>query len=239
MINFLIFTKDRPMQLDLLLRSIERFVKVPHYLSIVLHASDKRILDDYISLDQRYILDNSDFKKSVLQAVKRPTKYICTMVDDDVFTRSLILDSRIDDPGVNCFNLHIPALGDGVWNWTVEGGDYGYPMTLSSTIWRSDYLIPLLKKYDYHHPNTLEDALHYNNDRGRRYLLAAERNPAVNVPDNRVQSTHPNVTNGGDASYLLDMFRRNRRINLEKVVAYVNSHPEEYPYSKVNYEFYD
>jgi hypothetical protein len=81
----------------------------------------------------------------------------------------------------------------------------------------------------------MEDAFHYM--KGTECPLVLATHLAVNIPDNLVQSTHPNKTNGGNANQLLEDFRKGHRIDLDKIIEYTVENPNEYPFSTVKYSY--
>ena len=240
MIRLLAFSKDRPAQLDLLLRSIKRFVPSPVGTSVVFTASTALHDEGYavVRADHPWVewVDEREaggFKAATLHLVARAGERIAFLVDDIVFTHPLELGAAplaaLDaDPDVLCCSLRLdpgktycyaldrpmtppPAT---TWEWAGMDGDWGYPMSLDGHVFRTAQIAPLLERLDYHNPNALEAAL-------------AAAPPAlakatcfdvariVNVPDNRVQDTAPNRHGGGSADWLTPALLAGGRLDLE------------------------
>jgi len=100
-VQFIIFSKDRPMQLDLLLRSICEFAKPSDSIgniAVVYRASTNNLSDDYKQLSHEYpsvsFLSQRvgfDFKLILIRLVLSSPNLICLLVDDNVFISSIDL----------------------------------------------------------------------------------------------------------------------------------------------------
>ncbi|MGZ4270933.1 MAG: glycosyltransferase [Solirubrobacteraceae bacterium] len=240
MIRLVVFSKDRPAQLDLLLRSIDRFVPAGVQTAIVYTASEELHDRGYAMVrdehpwarwvDER---EAGGFKAAALGLVGDAGERIGFLVDDIVFTHPLDVDAAplaaLDtDPDVLCCSLRLdpgktycyaldrpmtppPAT---TWHWMGMAGDWGYPMSLDGHIFRTAEIVPLLERLDYRNPNELEAAL-------AQAPLTLPKVTCfgvariVNVPDNRVQDTAPNRHGGGSAAWFTPALLAGRRLDLE------------------------
>lgn len=238
MIHWIIFSKDRAAQLDLLLRSIEKYVPPASSLRIdVLYTSSSGEYEDgYNMLPQEYkrlLLRETDFKAQLDNIIcTTSAEQVGLLCDDDVFIRKF-KPKRIP-PDCNNRSLRLnPNMkysynsqseqhygyatyldkSTFIWYWQNSSYDFGYPWSVSCTLWPTHKLQSALPELSYRNPNTLEDAL-------RNYPVTQPRmtcdteNCMVNIPSNRVQTTHPNPTAGYSARELNEKFLMHHHINL-------------------------
>jgi hypothetical protein len=97
-ISICIFSKDRACQLELLLKSIKRFVKDwdKQKIGIIYKASDKSYENGYDLVKKKhpeftYIFE-TNFHKDVLGFFKETFKLVMFLVDDDVFINDFAHD---------------------------------------------------------------------------------------------------------------------------------------------------
>jgi hypothetical protein len=175
--------------------------------------------------------------------------YVLLLVDDNIFVRDFSLRNVQDmleaNPKALGFSLRLGTntkycypldrsqqvppfthLGNGViiFNWSNAGDssyDFGYPLELSSSVYRINELLPLLNRLPFQDPNTLEGRMATNAHKYRTsnpYLLCYERSVTFCTPANRVQTVCPNragVTFGYSTEYLAKMFDDRYRIKVE------------------------
>jgi hypothetical protein len=137
------------------------------------------------------------------------------LVDDNLFVRPFCLQETADilnaTPDAIGFSLRVgrnttscysmqceqplppfesvpPALR---FHWSGQVGDFGYPLEVSSSVYRSADLIPLLRTLPYNNPNRLEQGLSAASSLFARRLptlLCFEQSVAFCAPVNKVQS---------------------------------------------------
>ena len=122
------------------------------------------------------------------------------------------------------------------FQWPDSEGDFGYPLEVSSSIYRTSTLLPFLVTLYFRNPNELEGALasrtayfHQNHPE----LLCFERSVTFCDPVNVVQSFHSNRV-GEHIQYgvdeLLDRFERGERVDVTTYSGFVpNSCHQEVP----------
>lgn len=180
-------------------------------------------------------------------------QHILFLVDDNIFVRDFYLQDSIEILTQNKDNLgfslrlgentnycypvdrtqHIPEftrLTNDVlkFNWTSAEYDFGYPLELSSSIYRLKDVAPFILGLNFHNPNTLEEqmAIHAKRFRNSKPNLSSYKlSVTFCAPVNRVQNSIPNRT--GESFYyaveeLLERFEAGERI---KVGAYNNLTP--------------
>jgi FkbM family methyltransferase len=239
--SFIAFSKDRPAQLELLLRSMARFAPDTD-VAVVYTASDELydrgyaiVRDDYPSVRWADEREDGGFKAATLKFAHAAGPRLAFLVDDIVFTHPLELGAPglralDEDPAVLCCSLRLDSnktycyaldrttpvpldAGSTTWEWRGQDGDWGYPMSADGHVFRSEQIVPLLERLDYHNPNALEEQLSLNPiDLPRMTCVNPSR--LVNVPDNRVQDTAPNRHAGNDPRELAEAFGAGRRLDL-------------------------
>jgi hypothetical protein len=120
-------------------------------------------------------------------------------------------------------------LGDGVlaFDWTEGEYDFGYPLELSSSIYRASDIRPLLIELPYQDPNTLEAALAvslqgFRLERPR--LACLTESVAVSVPANIVQTAWRNRVGSDpnlDRRSLLARYEGGERIDVDSYRGFV------------------
>lgn len=89
----IVFSKDRSMQLDLLIRSIKKNFNIFDKIVILYKATNQEYKDGYSVIQHRYVNDNIDlyleknFKNDLIEIVNIYNK-ICFFTDDDVVFRN-------------------------------------------------------------------------------------------------------------------------------------------------------
>ena len=117
MINSIIFSYDRALQLRLLLDSIKKYAKEVFKLKIIYRTSKEEFKKGYDKLIEENLIDNitwikeSDFKQDVINAFDKEYKYTCFFTDDDVLyfpvEENEVLKFLEEDQEVFCFSLRL------------------------------------------------------------------------------------------------------------------------------------
>jgi GT2 family glycosyltransferase len=252
LLTAVIFSKDRPLQLDATIRSLlgncedveVADLKVLYLASTPAFSAGYRILA--IEHERVSFHPESDFKADLLGLVEA-SAYVLFLVDDTIFVGPTSLGRTIEvldeDPaclafsyrlGRNttyCYSLDKPqgvptfdVRGSGIltFEWTASEHDFGYPLELSSSLYRAPDVLPLLRTLGYRNPNTLESVLARQTEafREKSPLLACyARSVAFSVPANLVQTEWENRTNGNLAlttEALRDAFARGQRLDVDR-----------------------
>jgi len=188
-INALVFSKDRAMQLDAALRSLRLRCRDAYLLATtVLYAvSNDTHARHYAQLAQEHpdvrFVKEKDFRSDLLSLI-RPTGFLLLLVDDNTFVRNFSLEDAIGQlqatPQALAFSLRLGRntiycysfakyqklpkfnqVSKGVlsFDWTTGERDFGYPFDVSSTIYRASDLLPHIERIQFSNPNTLEGKL--------------------------------------------------------------------------------
>jgi glycosyltransferase involved in cell wall biosynthesis len=187
-----------------------------------------------------------------LIALISPFNYILFLTDDNIFVRnfkmSQILESLKTNPdslglslrlGKNttyCYTLNknqnLPSfspLGNNIlkFNWTTSQYDFGYPLELSSSVYRKEDILPYISRMNFQNPNTLESSM--NVHRGffhsfKPYLLCYEQAVTFSNPLNMVQTAWVNRTSMKpeySSDSLSKFFKDGYRIDIASYIGFV------------------
>ena len=246
-----VFSKDRPLQLDATLKSLFRFCRDISLLDVhVLYKASSSLMEShYATLRKEHtavdFIPEKDFKEDLL-ALAGGAEKILFLVDDNLFVRQFGIGSavraldrtpdalgfslRLGRNTIYCYPLdsvqalpNFRPLESDILAYPWEGAslDFGYPLEVSSSIYRAGELLPLLNDLKYKNPNTLESALNdsrFSFSGCRTLLLTFERSVAFCAPVNRVQDEMKNRV-GGCAEYtpesLADLYGRGYRLDTD------------------------
>jgi glycosyltransferase involved in cell wall biosynthesis len=246
----LVFSKDRPLQLDATLRSLA--LHCADSESIEMHvlwkATDNMQLALYYEVRAAYpavsFTRETGFAADVRRLV-RDAEYVMFVVDDTLFVRDFTISDVTDaleaDSAALAFSLRLgsnttycypqdrpqplpefssPRSGILAWHWPSAEMDFGYPLELSSSVYRMADVVGLITGLRYHNPNTMESAmaavaLRFQQSMPR--LMSFEPSAAFCAPLNLVQTAWPNRVSTNpqySAAALAQMFDRGQRIDV-------------------------
>ena len=249
-----IFSKDRPLQLDAAIRSLRLFGRDPGRLvtRVLWTSSTADFTRGYRALAGEHPSTRFHRERNFKADLGRLTgdaSHIVFVVDDSLFVASFsigeaiaVLDSDPSSLGFSfrlgrntsyCYPMDRPqalpvfeSVGPGIltYDWTHAELDFGYPLEVSSSMYRASDLRPLLESLSYRNPNSLESALAraagmFADSRPR--LACLERSVAVSIPANVVQTAAANRVAAdvdGSPAALLRHFRNGDRLDLRQYV---------------------
>lgn len=174
----IVVSRDRPAQLDLLLRSVT--CHAPDLfdgISVLWRASDSMYTTGYgICVAEHPSVDfyqESNFQTEIDQLVYQSPQYVSFLTDDSYFYRQ---QPEVDpcavmsgEPDVLCFSLRLgqntgicyplrgrlqslPAFVDGggylMWEWGLGDADFCYPGSLDGHIFRKENLLQFIRSSD-------------------------------------------------------------------------------------------
>jgi len=248
----LIFSKDRPMQLAATIESflLHRADSSNIKLCVLFKASNELYRRQYDGLKDEFadvtFIEETSFKEQTL-AVISGYEHVLFLVDDNLFVADFHLADVITTLRQNTdaigFSLRLgpntvysyardtelnpPAfqsLGRGIlkYDWTQGEIHFAYPLEVSSSIYRTADILPLLKRLDFDNPNILEGLMAANAQlytQNKPTLLCYEQSVTFCNPVNIVQTVCNNRA-GGDQRYstdkLAEMFEEGFRINVRQ-----------------------
>jgi hypothetical protein len=244
----IIFSKNRPAQLDLLLRSLQRFVGQWERMTIgiIVKATTVDFERGYQVIAQEYagrihLIWEHRFRDDTLAQVTTDAPLTMFLVDDDIVIRPFSIDSPMcravaQDASIACLSLRLspsitscymqqrptpppPFLSGRRFAWHGLLGDWGYPMSLDGHVFRSTDISALLPQLTFHAPNSLESEMSKHPLPGP-YMLCGDRSSVVNVPANHVQD-FPSRSMGISPESLNARFLAGERLDLDKAITAV------------------
>ncbi|ABO49929.1 glycosyltransferase involved in cell wall biogenesis-like protein [Desulforamulus reducens MI-1] len=253
----LIFSKDRAMQLDATIRSLYLHCKDVQNidLKILYKASDAYHLKHYNQLIKEYssvqFISENNFREQVLSNLFNYA-YILFLVDDNIFVHDfsinkiiLNLEKQSDALGFSlrlgsninyCYALNSAQARPVFcelehetlkYDWTVAEHDFGYPLEVSSSVYRVEDILPLLFQLPFANPNTLEAYMSSNKGcyvDSKPYILCYKQSITFCNPVNKVQNIFNNRA-GDEISYsiheLSKMFEQGYRIDVENYSGFI------------------
>jgi len=258
-IRAIAFSKDRPLQLEGMLRSLDERCLDRHELSVAVlwTAGNDRMRALYHQAQAAHpsveFVYETDFRRDVRSAVGLAT-YLLFLVDDALFVRDFrigdaaaLLDAedaaigfslRLGRNTTHCYPVNQPqalpkfrepAPGFLAWDWADAEHDFGYPLEVSSSLYRARDVVPLLARLSFSNPNSLEGELARSAGtlRQRRpQLLSYSTSVAFCAPMNIVQAVTPNRA-GADPGHspeaLASQFEIGRRLDVDAYRNFVPS----------------
>lgn len=246
MFNFIIYSKDRAMQLELLLRSMKIYFAewIGFEYHILYKCSNDRFKEGYDKIkgihkeiNFKYI-EETNFKEQTISFIYERYPHVCFFVDDLYFKSPFSILSRSfykykHDDRVYCLSLrmspHIskcytegvdsppPELDeDLMWSWRGCKGDWAYPASLDAHIFRTFEILPLLKSLPYENPNTLEGQLACH-PIDKPLMVCCPESVVVNNPINKVQTVNGNSCGDISQEDLNEKFLGGKIISLKNL----------------------
>jgi hypothetical protein len=211
MLNFLIFSKNRACQLDLLLRNI-RFLTLinPSLYNInVLYTHDEDHKSSYEVCQHEHIKRVNFIKEVDFVSQVKELLYdsICLLTDDTSFFRKFNLPFVV--PENECFSwrlgyntvvqdhfnqtfqpLLIPdSYSDNLISWNPNNYpnwcNWGYPFSFDGHVYSSKTLLDILKDKDFKNTNEIEGILHSQRDKIKK-ITSNIHSSCVNIPCNNL-----------------------------------------------------
>jgi hypothetical protein len=242
----IIFSRNRPAQLDLLLRSIERHME-PAETHIIWHGSSRDFRAGYRRVVSNPMQEEGAFADELRAVVNRAREPVTFFCDDDIVFRKVEGDpaEALDDQRVLAHSLCLGRgnrqmrLPDGfpVWDWTaLRRHDFGYPCGIDGNTYRPKDVRVVLPGDDITNPTWFETMFHMR----LRYLYhrplmaSFQEQSVVGVPVN-ITSPSSSVAAGlrfeQSAKMLNERFLDGERINLDALdFSGVKSVHQEFPF---------
>jgi glycosyltransferase involved in cell wall biosynthesis len=254
----LIFSKDRTMQLQATIESLFLHCRDTNTLDVValFNASEDLHQREYNELKIKFpavkFVEETDFRQQVLSLLAN-CRYVLFLVDDNIFVKSFsIRDAvaalnsqknalgfslRLGTNTVFCYTLNSrqspPAFeiaGQRIlkYHWPGAECDFGYPLELSSSLYRSNEILQLLSRLEFPNPNILENQMCGNKDAfasSLPFLLTFEQSVTFCNPVNVVQRVYKNNRFGTVHNYTTEQlaayFSRGMTIDIQKYAGFI------------------
>lgn len=248
-LKVIVFSYNRPAQLDLLLRSMKRFTDFKDIYITYMHN------DEYKKGYERVIKENPDvrfeyrekyLKDYLMKELDKP--YVMFSPDDDVFIGKVSLKDKqfkqfVINPDILCFSLRlgkncnycfdqdvsvkVPEMINGTWVWREHGLDWGYPMSVSCTIFRTSEIKSCLEQIDFVIPSHIEAQL-WQKPLPQQLMLCYPKQKVLEMPINLVQTEFINNRTGNiGIEYLNQEFMKGKQIDLDHIIKQKFNSPQQ------------
>jgi len=219
-----------------------------------LHKQSYKILQaEHPSVE--FIKENN-FKQDLLNSINE-YYHILFCVDDTIFTQDFILKNKVvyalnNLPPALGFSLRLGTntkycypldkyqeiphsfstnkSGILFYSWNNAQYDFAYPLEVSSSVYRTQDIYPILSGGDYSNPNQLEALLDYNSmvfREIRPFMLYYHQSVAFSNPVNKIQTVAPLNRVGNNKLYesdiLLEKYINGYRIDPDKFYGFVSN----------------
>lgn len=248
-LKVIVFSYNRPAQLDLLLRSMKRFTDFKDIWVSYMHDPEyqegyRRVILDNIDVHFVYRYDN--LKDYVMRWLDKP--YVMFCPDDDVFIGKVSLKDQqfkqfANNPDILCLSLRlgwncnycfdqdtpveVPKMIDGMWEWQKYPLDWGYPMSCSCTIFRTNEIKPILERLEFDIPSHIEAQMH-KTPLPQPLMLCYPKQKVLEMPFNSVQNEFLNNRTGDiSIEWLNNEFMKGKIIDLDYIVKQKFNSPQQ------------
>ncbi len=217
-----------------------------------LHAIQYEALkNDYQKYPFIQFIKEENFRLDVI-ALIAPFDYVLFLVDDTIFIRDFSLRNtiesfseqpraigvslRLGSNTIYCYSLDkaqrvpdLQSIGKNLfkYDWTKAEHDFGYPLEVSSSLYRAEDIIPFIAKLEFKNPNTLEYIMASNKSYFQSdfpEILCFEESVAFSAPMNIVQTEWKNRANK-DTKYTTDnlaaIFSEGKRIDINEYINFI------------------
>lgn len=211
MITNIIFSKDRPLQLDALLNSLETFSGTI-FNNIVIHTyTDKSFKLGYnivneLHPDTSFVLEKN-LKDDILSNMT--SEFTSFMVDDQIMFKAIpkIDLNTLRSLQDTCFSLRLGK--------NIKEPHISYPLSVDGHVYLTEDIKPLIESIGFDNPNKLESKLQrYKHD----WNILWKHQCMVSIPHNRVSSkSHCAFSGLYTTEVLNDYLVRGYEINISKM----------------------
>ncbi|MCK4791819.1 MAG: glycosyltransferase, partial [Desulfobacteraceae bacterium] len=255
-ITALIFSKDRALQLQATIESFLLHCQDEDTIDLVVlyKASNELHGGQYTELKKKFsgidFVEESNFREQVLSAIEK-CDYILFLVDDNIFVKpfsmkdiSKALQREKDAVGFSlrlgkntnyCYPFssqqalpQFKKFSKGIlkYYWPDAEYDFGYPLEVSSSVYRCQDMLQLLNRKEFVNPNTLESLMNQNKNlyNSLPYLLTYEESVTFANPVNIVQNVYENkhgTINNYTSEELADCFSQGMAVDVEKYIGFI------------------
>lgn len=244
--NICIFSRNRPMQLQALLRSVHTFAHSAGDVTVLYRYDDEyaAALEEVKAAHNNCnFIEDNDFKQQVISFLESSPGNCFFLVDDIVFRRPIDMDVCNDilknNPDVLTISLRLglhlnycypvnsyQQIPDGqvqqgffLWPWRAGSHDWGYPFSVDGHIFRSKQLLDYIRHLEFTTPNSFEAEM----QKIPHYFalpnltICNVESSLFNNPLNRVQDAFQNRSGNVTTEELLTRWNDGLEIDIEKL----------------------
>jgi len=224
----------------------------------VLYKVDPSHRESYETVKKEFptinFVEETIFKEDLLKIVHNESN-VLFLTDDSCFVEDFSIEEcltalnglptclgfslRLGENTKYCFSLDTNQEVPMIWNtinnniliykWTDAQYDFGYPLELSSSIYKIEDIIEILENCSYNSPNSLESLLASCYLEGQPYLMMFKKSVCFSMPLNLVQSTHPNRSANFDLDTFRRLYEKGIRIDSKQFNGYISNGAHEIP----------
>jgi hypothetical protein len=249
--KWLVFSKDRPYQLDAFLRTARdnAGISLSDVSVLYRYTGDFEYDIEVVKSENPNVnfISQSDFRSNVISWIDKADADVLSFATDDaLFTRhvptSLIRDILVANKNITTFSLRmglhlehcyptnspqrIPdgQIQNGVFIWSAESadGDWGYPLSVDGHVFRRDFVKSMFEAFDFSNPNSLESNWQLLRHAVSPITCCLPKSCYFNVPLNRVQIEYVNRCGTIDNIELLNTYRSSMRFVSTDIRDFIN-----------------
>lgn len=250
--KWLVFSKDRPYQLDAFIRTATENAGITPSDISVLYRYSENFASDLLKLREEHpevnFIEQGDFRNDVLQWLdKHESSVVSFATDDALFTRTvpakMIEEILTGNPSITTFSLRmglhldhcyptnsaqqIPdgMIQQGVFVWSTSGadGDWGYPLSVDGHVFKRELVKEMFRAFDFKNPNSLESNWQVIRQHVSPIACCLPKSCYFNVPLNRVQDDYKNRCGNIDSEELQVLYRKGERHESKRFKNFINS----------------
>ena len=259
-VALIVFSKDRAMQLDALLQTIEKYGKdfFRTNVRIIYKATALRFRAGYELVRQDHphaeFLEEIDLKADILSSMS--DDYICMNSDDDLYCNPLPDPAVIEKALISdtaCFSLRLGLNIDYChtmdspiempryeecggfikWNWAEGKYDFGYPLSIVGHVFRTSFIKELTESIEFRNPNFYEERLQTCSGKIPPKMASMILSCNYGVPVNLTNDSHKNrngITHSYGLKELNDRLLGGERIDITNIPTVVRAAQTEIEY---------
>ena len=245
MINVVIFSKDRPCQLDALLRSMQDNMMVLCTKKVLYSCSSKDYESGYdilknIHKDVLFVEEADFYMNTVELSIDLSEDFLLWMVDDCIMKNKLEYDSTLkrfeEDQNVGIYNLRLTPstkrmtdwpedkerplptfLSDNTWEWRrAIDEDWGYPMTMDGHMYKTKDMQKYLPQISFGPPPSF-DCTMWQKPLNTKLMICNNQQKILGFVPNRVQTGWPNRFGNISIEQMNSMWLSGKQINLDSL----------------------
>lgn len=258
MIDIVIFSKNRPLQLYSFLESMDHYTDHKNAANVsVIFKYDDEYLNSLDELKGKFpsvnFVKQEDFKSDLSSCLSGRNSFCTFFVDDIIFKRKFSFEEvcavLAPNPGILTFSmrmgLHLnfcyptrenQPIPDGftqqgffVWDWKSGQGDWSYPISVDGHFFRKDDFMSWIKMIDFTNPNQLEDRLQFVKSLNlSSRCICSTSSSIVNLPVNRVQNEYKNRSEEESPEVLKKYWDDGKKIDFLKL-SNINNNSAHFP----------
>jgi hypothetical protein len=251
MIDALIFSRNRPLQLNCLLESLEEHSNLKDIS--VLHRYDKKYEEGLIKVKNLHkdvkFIEEQNFESQVKTYLKLGQKFCVFFVDDIVVKDKINFDEPCQilqsNPNFLTFSLRLGthltycyptrsrqvvpngSINSGffLWPWKGADHDWGYPFSVDGHVFRRSDAESWFSHLNFRNPNQFESEMQTI---PRKFALpdgcvSYINSKIVNIPVNRVQNEFLNRDENGSVDELYEVWMSNKSLDYTKLFGFLNN----------------